>query len=556
MDKSKLLRQLLSRPGPILVVGAHDAISAKLIQESGFDAVWAGGFGISAAQKCLPDANYMTMTENLEVAKNMNEAIQIPVIADCDNGYGNALNVMRTVSEYEASGIAGICIEDNIFPKQCSFYPGSRRELVTIEEMVGRIRAGKSAQKTSEFLFIARTEALIAGWGMEEALKRAQAYAQAGADAILIHSKSKTANEVKQFAQAWKLDLPLVVVPTIFDSASAQELTEAGFKIIIFANQPLRSAIQSMREMLCELKEKGFAGAVNSKMVSLEEIYDLVGVPQMKQAESQYLPSAGEAMKAIIVNAGFEKQLLPLIEDKPKGMLEIKGKTILERQVEVLNACHITDIVVVRGYKGEMIQLPRLRYYDNRDYEKSYILSSFFAAQAEMEKSVLFLYGDIIFDRAVLEKLLQSKADISLVVDRAWYDAHQQGKVPLGVERELVVMKEPPENTYRFVPSSTNHAIVSIGQNLDRDEAHGEFIGMAMFSPKGIELLKKEYQRLREMDGKGVFHEASSFQMASLADMFQELIDRGYPVTAVDIYKGWMEIDTFEDYQRAWGHIK
>src|SRR5919109_410386 len=234
MHNATRLRALLQRPGIIKAVGAHDALSAKLIEQAGFDAIWASGFGISAALKCIPDASFVTLTEQLDVERNMVEAVQIPIIADCDTGYGNALNVMRTVNDHERAGIAAICIEDNVFPKRCSFYAGVRRELISIDEHCGKIKAAKSAQTVPDFMIIARTEALIAGWGREEALKRAHAYADAGADAVLIHSKSKTFDELKSVAASWSGRVPLVVVPTIFDGVTAAELEEAGFKIVIY----------------------------------------------------------------------------------------------------------------------------------------------------------------------------------------------------------------------------------------------------------------------------------------------------------------------------------
>src|SRR5919198_3204493 len=190
------LRALLHRPGPALVLGAHDALSAKLAEEAGFDAVWASGFGISAAS-ALPDANVLTMSETLDAVRRMSDAVRIPVIGDCDNGFGNAINVMRTVAEYERAGAAGICIEDNIFPKRCSFYAGVGRELVPAEEHARKIQAAKAAQRDPDFVVIARTEAFIAGWGTQEALQRARAYAAAGADAVLVHSKSATFDELK-----------------------------------------------------------------------------------------------------------------------------------------------------------------------------------------------------------------------------------------------------------------------------------------------------------------------------------------------------------------------
>ncbi|HZC68134.1 MAG TPA: isocitrate lyase/PEP mutase family protein, partial [Nitrospirales bacterium] len=256
MTHAAKLRELLRRPGIIKTVGAHDALSAKLIEEAGFDAIWASGFGISASLKCIPDGSFLTMTEQLEVTKNIVEAVSIPVIADCDTGFGNALNVMRTVQEYEKAGIAGICIEDNVFPKRCSFYAGVRRELVSIDEHAGKVRAAKSAQASPDFVVIARTEALIAGWGPDEALKRAKAYAGAGADAVLIHSKSPAFDELRAVSQQWTGRVPLVVVPTIFGSVTADELERHGFKIVIFANQVIRTGIKAIRDTLDVLKRE------------------------------------------------------------------------------------------------------------------------------------------------------------------------------------------------------------------------------------------------------------------------------------------------------------
>ena len=138
MTKAALLRSLLRRPGLVPMVGAHDALSARLIEAAGFPLVWSSSFAVSAAQRAMPDVNLLTMTENLETARYINDAVSIPVIADADNGYGNVVNVVRTVEEYERAGVAGICMEDNIFPKKCSLYPGMRRELLSVEEFAGR----------------------------------------------------------------------------------------------------------------------------------------------------------------------------------------------------------------------------------------------------------------------------------------------------------------------------------------------------------------------------------------------------------------------------------
>ncbi|MBH0193291.1 MAG: NTP transferase domain-containing protein [Nitrospira sp.] len=558
MTNAAKLRAALKKPGAIKIVGAHDALSARLIERAGFDGIWASGFAISASMKCIPDASFIDSSEQLAVERNIVEAVSIPVIADCDTGYGNALNVMRTVNDRERAGVAGICIEDNVYPKRCSFYAGVRRELIPIEEHCSKIKAAKAAQIFPEFVVIARTEALIAGWGQEEALQRAEAYAEAGADAVLIHSKSKKFDELRAVYKAWSGRVPLVVVPTIFDQTTAAELEEAGAKIIIYANQPVRAAIRSMQDALALIRNDTRPGAANNIIVSLPEVYDIVGVPQMERDEKEFLPVGGEKITAIIAAAGFEKQLLPLIEDKPKCLLDIKGKTILDRQISALNECEIKDIALVRGYKKEAISLPNIRYYDNDRYESTGELFSIFCAQNELKGRTIVLYGDIMFDQAVLEKLLKSPADIALVVDLAWLDESRRNAQPTHINPDLVSLAVPPSTQAlsRFVMPEGEQRIVKIGQQLPHEQAHGEFIGMAMFSEQGTQALHDCYRAAQEKYKSTGFHEAGSFIKASFTDMVQELIDRGHTVQAVPIFKGWMEVDSFEEYQKAWAKIR
>lgn len=558
MTNAAKLRAALKKPGALKVVGAHDALSARLIERAGFDGVWASGFAISASLKCIPDASFITSSEQLEVERNIAEAVSIPVIADCDTGYGNALNVMRTVTDRERAGVAAICIEDNVYPKRCSFYAGVRRELIPVDEHCGKIKAAKAAQLSPDFMIIARTEALIAGWGQEEALKRAEAYAEAGADAVLIHSKSKKFDELRAVYKAWSGRVPLVVVPTIFDQTTAEEMEDAGAKIIIYANQPVRAAIRAMRDTLDLIKRDTRPGAANDRIVALPEVYDIVGVPQMERDERQFLPVGGEQITAIIPAAGFEKQLLPLIEDMPKCLLDIKGKTILERQISALNECNIKEIALVRGYKKEAITLPNIRYYDNDRYEETGDLFSIFCAESEMKGRTIILYGDIVFDNTILEKLLKSPADIAVVVDLAWQEERQRDRQPAHINPDLVSLADSPGKSYlsRFVMPDGEHRVVRIGQHLSHDEAHGEFIGMAMFSEKGIAAFKSGYRAALERYKSDGFHEAGALVKASFTDLIQELIDQGQRVEAVPIFKGWVEVDSFEEYQKAWAKLR
>ncbi len=537
----------------MLAVGAHDALSAKLIEEAGFDAVWASGFGISAVA-AVPDANILTMTENLDAVKRISEAIGIPVIADCDTGYGNAINVLRTVREYERTGAAGICLEDNVFPKRCSFYAGVRRELVAVEEHARKIEAAKSAQSDPDFVVVARTEALIAGWGIEEALQRARAYAAAGADAVLIHSKAPTFDELAEFARAWDGSCPLVAVPTTYPDVTSAELLAAGFKMAIFANQPLRAAIPAMRATLRAMREAGRPGVIEKDIASLQQVYQLVGVPELEESERRYLP-ATPSTAAIIIAAGFEEEMMPLIVDRPKGMLEVRGESILERQTRALRNAGINDISVVRGYRKESINLPGLRYFDNDRYQETGELESLFRARQAMNGRFVFLYSDILFEQSVLERLLRSDADIAIVVDRAWYEAARSGIERPAPRPDLVITDVPPVSHHRFLAEERGSGLLRIGQRLRPNEAHAEFIGMALFSARGAEILADAYDRARR-PGDRPFHEAASIERATFTDLLQDLVDRGERVTCIDIYKGWMEIDSFDDYRRAWAEVR
>ncbi|MEO2168533.1 MAG: isocitrate lyase/phosphoenolpyruvate mutase family protein, partial [bacterium] len=236
-------------------------------------------------------------------ARAMVDSTSLPVIADCDTGFGNAINVIRTVRDFEAAGVAAISIEDNVFPKRCSFYTGVARELAPLEEHAGKVRAAKSAQRSDDFFVIARTEALIAGWGKEEALLRARAYADAGADAVLIHSKHPDFSELEDVARAWDRDIPMVSVPTTYIQTPLDTLMQGGFPLVIYANQSLRASVVAMADALQRLRADG-AEEVEKEIAPLEEIYRLVGVPELKKNEGKFLLADGADCAAVILAAG------------------------------------------------------------------------------------------------------------------------------------------------------------------------------------------------------------------------------------------------------------
>ena len=286
MSKNQVLKEKLYGKSIVKVGGAFDAMSAKLVESAGFDAIWAGSFAISATH-ALPDASILTMTEFFDVASTMTNACEIPVIADCDTGYGGPSNVTHMVRKYENAGISSICIEDKIFPKQNSLLEGGQNELLSEKEFVAKILAAKEAKQDENFLVIARIEALISGLGMQEALKRANAYEKAGADAILIHSKEKNPDEIFEFTESWKGSIPIVAIPTTYDSVKISDLHNNKIKMVIYANQTLRSAHTAMENLLKEMINAEKISDVKQKMSGMKEIFELQQMYDVKTKEKE-----------------------------------------------------------------------------------------------------------------------------------------------------------------------------------------------------------------------------------------------------------------------------
>jgi len=284
MGKNQDLREKLWGKSIVKVGGAFDAMSAKLVENAGFDAAWAGSFAISATH-ALPDASILTMTEFFDVASTMADACKIPIIADCDTGYGGPSNVTHMVRKYENAGISSICIEDKIFPKQNSLLEGGQNELLSEKEFVAKILAAKEAKNDKNFLIIARIEALISGLGMNEALKRADAYENAGADAVLIHSKQKNADEIFEFADSWKGNVPLIAIPTTYDNVEISKLYEHNIKMVIYANQTLRVSYTAMNNLLNDMIKAEKISDVEEEMATMKDIFQLQEMYDIKTKE-------------------------------------------------------------------------------------------------------------------------------------------------------------------------------------------------------------------------------------------------------------------------------
>ena len=284
MPKNDLMEKLRGKQF-VKVCGAFDVMSAKLAEINGFDAIWASGFGISSA-RALPDAGIITMTELLDAVRFMAEACNIPVIADCDTGYGGPNNVAHLVKKFENAGIGGICIEDKTFPKENSLFEDGRQDMLPKRDFVAKLVAAKNAKKNPDFVIIGRTEALIADLGVEEALDRANDYEKAGADIIFIHSRKKNPDEVFEFFKQWKGKIPIMVVPTAFPTVTLDELKSRGVGMVVFAHQTTLAAFAAVSEVVKQMSNIKSLSELKVKLASMDDLFKLQGMHKFRDHES------------------------------------------------------------------------------------------------------------------------------------------------------------------------------------------------------------------------------------------------------------------------------
>ena len=289
MSAGSRFRDVLAKKRLVEAMASHSPLSAMLAAEAGFDAIWASGFELSALYG-VPDVSIITMTQHLDMMRAMAERSGLPVVADIDTGFGNAINVLYAVEQYERAGAAAIVMEDKSFPKVTSLIAGGRQDMVRVEEFQGKIEAACSVRRDKDMVIVARTEALIAGLGQDEALKRARAYEAAGADMILVHSKQKTPDEVEAFIKAWDGKVPIALVPTAYPQMTVERiraLKKVG--LLIWGNHAIRAAVGAMRRTFARIRKDGGIHTVEGEIPSVDEIFDLQGMGKVKADEKRFL---------------------------------------------------------------------------------------------------------------------------------------------------------------------------------------------------------------------------------------------------------------------------
>ena len=289
LRKTTQLKQLLQSDRLEFIMEAHNGLSAKIVEEAGFKGIWGSGLSLSASLG-VRDNNEASWTQVLDVMEFMSDATTIPILLDADTGYGNFNNVRRLVRKLEQRNVAGMCIEDKLFPKTNSFINSEQQPLADVEEFSAKIKAAKDTQQDPDFCVVARVESLIAGWELEEALRRAEAYYLAGADAILMHSKLKTADQILEFMRAWQNKCPVVIVPTTYYNTPTSAYEEAGVSLVIWANHLLRASIKAMQQTAAQIYQEQSISSIEGQVVSVKEIFRLQNAAELEEAEGKYLP--------------------------------------------------------------------------------------------------------------------------------------------------------------------------------------------------------------------------------------------------------------------------
>jgi phosphoenolpyruvate phosphomutase len=533
--KTTAFRQLLNSNELEFLLEAHNGITAKIVEEAGFRGIWAGGLCMSA-QYGVRDSNEASWTQVLEMLEFMADATSIPILLDGDTGYGNFNNVRRLVRKLEQRGIAAVCIEDKLYPKTNSFIDGDRQQLADVDEFCSRIKAGKDAQSDDDFAIITRVEAFIAGWGLGEAMRRAEAYHAAGSDGILIHSALSRPTEVLAFQKEWAGRSPVVIVPTKYHGTPTEVFREAGFSIAIWANHLLRSAVVAMQDTARTIFRDQNLQSVEDRIAPVKELFRLQGASELQQAEERYLPRQQARSRAVILAASRGSALGELTEQRPKTMVKVRGRPLLSHIVSAYNAAGIKRINVVRGYLPEAVDLPALTYTDNPDYaDTSELVSLAMALQADPDESMdLYVsYGDVIFNRYILDALRESDDDVTIVVDTEWRESVNRGRAA-----DYVTCTQPHSRRAFYQPAFLERA----AEDLPEARIHGEWMGFLRVSSAALPRFRAAVA--------GMAADPAN-RLAKLHHLLSNLVERGERVRVLYTTGHWLDVDSLEDVVAA-----
>ena len=529
-DRTRRFSELLLARELTFAMEAHNGLSAKIVEEAGFPLIWASGLSIAAALG-LRDRNEASWTQVLEILEFMADSTSIPILVDGDTGYGDFNNFRRLVKKLCQRNVAAVCIEDKLFPKTNSFLDGDQ-SLAKVTEFCGKIKAGKDSQPDPDFRIIARTEAFIAGRSPAEALDRAVAYVEAGADGILVHSRLSTADQVLGFAAEWRGLAPLLIVPTKYYATPGALFRKAGISVVIWANHTLRASISAMREVARQIFVEQSLIGVEGRIAGLDEVFRLVGNDEIAEAERRYLPSGANAGRAIILAATRGAELDGLTLDKPKCMLDVRGEPLLGRITAALGRAGITEKIVVGGYRDQAITIAGISVVRNDAYATTGEVASLACAIRQLRGDCLICYGDVLCRDFVLTLLLQAGEQITVVIDA------RNGHRP---ERNDLRLKDWALCSGPYTEDPLNaHPVFLRGLLRTKvpNDAQGEFVGLIKVNAEGANRIRAEIEAMQK-DG--------TVEQASLPDLLNRLVEKNLPIGVLYITGHWLDVNDVYD---------
>lgn len=523
MKKTTALRNLLFSNQLEFLMEAHNGLTARIVAETGFRGIWASGLTISASQ-AKRDANELTSTEVFEIWERMCDAVNIPMLVDADTG-GVDFNAARTlISKCERIGVAGICLEDQKWPKQNSLMDG-RQKLADVKEHSMKIRAMRDTAKDSDFVIVARLESFIAGTGLQDALERANAYIEAGADAILVHSKKSDDSEIESFIREFNNRVPIVIVPTKYYTTPTEKFRSMNVSIVIWANHLLRAAIPVMQNTAMQIFKEETLINVEDTVATVKEIFRLQNDDELRKAEEIYLKK--DNICAIILAAtkgeveGYEC---------PKTMIQVGNESIIHRQIRKFKELGVNDIIVVSGYESELLRdhlkNEKIQFIENEKYyasKEGYSLSLVKSAldSRKDDTTVIVSFGDVLYKSYMLHELLKTKEQNTLVAD-----------VRIDINSEIET-----DRRIRVSTHETNLPLYFVNSELfEPEENHkpnAEFIGLSKFS---IVELKKLITSVRPEE--------------TFMDILYSGI-RNYKFNVMLVDGGWSDINSIKDLANA-----
>lgn len=525
------LREMLYNHQLEFIMEAHSGLSAKIVKNTGFKGIWASGLSMSASLG-LRDANEASWTQILDLLTQMKDASDLPILVDGDQGFGNFNNFRLLCKKLVERDIAGVCIEDKLFPKTNSFINGEKQKLEDIERFVRKIQAGRAAVGDN-LVIVARLESFITGRGLQDALNRAEAYAHAGADAILVHSKIQDFSEIQTFMIHWKSSkygkTPVVIVPTKYYKTPTSEFRNAGISLVIWANHNLRASISAMENLSKKIYEDQSLINIEGNVATVNHIFELQNQQELTAAEKIY--DSPSMFKSIILAATpGSKSLGNIIKNKAKCSLDFRGSTLIDYIADSLKP-YCEEQVAVFGYEAENTALATNNFKDdfavNTDWADTTEIDSLkiglqhYLEDDEYQRDLIICYGDTLISETIIKKAVEAdNCDAAIIVSK---------------EADELISANNIEVTYPYGANFSQDEQVTLSNSPSAGRMKVKFSGfICIKSSIMIDAIKYV------IDNK---------HPKTLVEMIDDLVFDNYRIKAFFSNEDIIDINTNEDYK-------